>query len=46
MNALYFNIEEDDEVEDTVWTEDGGFLESGFDVTILQSDLDFMRSYK
>ena len=46
MNVLYFNIEEDDEVEETVWTEEDGFLESGFDATILQSDLDFMRSYK
>jgi len=46
MNVLYFNVEEDDEVEETVWTEDGGFLESEFDATILQSDLDFMRSYK
>jgi hypothetical protein len=46
MNALYFDIEEDDEVEETVWTEESGFLENGFDVTTLQSDLDFMRSYK
>ena len=46
MNSLYFDIEEDDEVEDTVWTEQDGFLENKFDVTILQSDLDFMRSYK
>jgi len=46
MNVLYFDIEEDDEVEETVWTEEGGFLENGFDATILQSDLDFMRSYK
>ena len=46
MNVLYFDIEEDDEVEETVWTEESGFLESGFDATILQSDLDFMRSYK
>ena len=46
MNVLYFDIEEDDEVEEAVWTEEGGFLESGFDTTILKSDLDFMRSYK
>ena len=46
MNALYFNIEEDDEVEEAVWTEQDGFLENGFDATILQSDLDYMRGYK
>ena len=46
LNVLYFDTEEDDEVEDTVWTEEDGFLESGFDATILQSDLDFMRSFK
>jgi hypothetical protein len=46
LNVLYFDIEEDDEVEDTVWTEQDGFFENKFDRTILQSDLDFMRSYK
>ena len=46
LNVLYFDIEEDDEVEDTVWTEQDGFFENKFDRTILQLDLDFMRSYK
>lgn len=46
LNVLYFDIEEDDEVEDTVWTEEDGFLDSIFDLTILEKDLEIMRSYK
>ena len=46
MNVLYFNKEEDDEVEETVWTEEDGFLDSAFDLTIIEKDLEYMRSYK
>lgn len=46
MNVLYFNKEEDDEVEETIWTEEVGFLENNFDSTILNIDLEYMRSYK
>lgn len=46
MNVLYFNKEEDDEVEETIWTEEDGFLENNFDSTILNIDLEYMRSYK
>lgn len=46
MNVLYFDIEEDEEVEDTVWTEEDGFLSNPFDITILEKDLEYMRSYK
>lgn len=46
LNVLYFDIEEDEEVEDTVWTEEDGFLSNSFDITILEKDLEYMRSYK
>lgn len=46
MNVLYFNKEEDDEVEETIWTEEDGFLENNFDSTILNIDLEYMRCYK
>jgi hypothetical protein len=46
LNVLYFDFEEDDEVEDTVWTEEDEFLDSAFDITIIQKDLEIFRSYK
>lgn len=36
LNVLYFDIEEDDEVEETIWTEEDGFLENNFDNYIIR----------
>jgi hypothetical protein len=44
MSVEFFDEEEDDEVEQTVWDE-MGFIESKFDNSILQQDLLLFKEY-
>jgi len=43
MNVEFFDEDEEDEIEETVWTKEDGFTDCQFDRNVLEQDLLILR---